>query len=219
MIKILHLDDDPSHHELTKVQLSQLSDDIVLDYANSYQAALSALKDDVYDCILTDDQLPENAGLELIKTLRTNGSLVPFVVLSEMDDEEKRSFREKAYSDDEFNVAVDFFHFDLLNYWIHRLVDKYRNFLQEDKLKKDLFQTSPEKTESLQRAIKTLTVREMEILHLIGAGKSNKEIAEALFISYKTVKNHVYNLFSKLGIHTRAEAIHFALTMKISDSH
>jgi len=217
MIKILHLDDDPSHHELTKVQLSRLSDDIVLDCANSYQAASSALKDDIYDCILTDDQLPENDGLELLKTLRTNGDLIPFVVLSEINDEGKKSFREKAYFDDEFHVIVNFFHFDLLSYWIYRLVDKYRNFLQEDKLKKEFFQIFPEKTESLKRTIETLTVREIEILNLIGAGKSNKEIAEALFISYKTVKNHVYNLFSKLGIHTRAEAIHFALTMKISD--
>jgi DNA-binding NarL/FixJ family response regulator len=217
MIKILHLDDDPAHHELTKAQLSRLSDDIVLDYANSCQVALSALKDDVYDGILTDDQLLENGGLELLKTLRTNGNLIPFVVLSEINDDGKKSFRENAYFDDEFHVVVNFFHFDLLSYWIYRLVDKYRNSLQEDKLKKDLFQTSPEKTESLQRGIETLTVREKEILDLIGAGKSNKEIAEALFISYKTVKNHVYNLFSKLGIHTRAEAIHFALTMKISD--
>lgn len=217
MIKILHLDDDPAHHELTKAQLSRLSDDIVLDYANSCQVALSALKDDVYDGILTDDQLLENGGLELLKTLRTNGNLIPFVVLSEINDEGNKSFGEKAYFDDEFHVVVDFFHFDLLSYWIHRIVDKYRNSLQEDKLKKDLFQTSPEKTESLQRAIKTLTVREAEILNLIGAGKSNKEIAEALFISYKTVKNHVYSLFAKLGIHTRAEAIHLAIGQKLAD--
>jgi DNA-binding NarL/FixJ family response regulator len=179
--------------------------------------ALSALKDDVYDGILCDDQHPGNDGIELLKILRRDRNSIPFVILSEIDDEEKQNFREKAYFDDEFHVVVDFFHFDLLSYWIYRLVDKYRNFLQEDKLKKDLFQTSTEKIESLQGAIKTLTAREAEILNLIGAGKSNKEIAEALFISYKTVKNHVYNLFSKLGIHTRAEAIHFALTMKISD--
>jgi DNA-binding NarL/FixJ family response regulator len=217
MIKVLHLDDDPSHHELTKVQLSRLSDDIVLDYANSYQAALSALKDEVYDCILCDDQLPGNDGIELLKILRRDGNSIPFVVLSEIDDEEKQNFRKKACSDDEFNVAVDFFHFDLLNYWIHRLVDKYRQFLEEDKLRVGLFRTSPEKIEELQGAMKILTKREVEILSLVGAGKSNKDIADELFISYKTVKNHVYNLFYKLGIHTRAEAIHFALTMKIYD--
>lgn len=217
MIKVLHVDDDRHHYELTKAQLSRLSDDIVLELVDSSQSALVALKDDVYDCLITDDQLPENDGLELLKSLREGGNIIPIVVLSELEDEEKQNFLEKAYSEDEFNVAVDFFHFEILNYWIHRLVDKYRQFLKADKLEIDLFHSSPKKIEELQKAMKTLTKREAEILNLIGIGKSNKEIAEELIISYKTVKNHVYNLFAKLGIHTRAEAIHFAIRMKISN--
>ena len=217
MIKVLHIDDDRDHHELTKAQLAQFSDDIVLEHSDSSQTAMIALKDEVYDCIITDDQLPKNEGIELLKTLRKDGNLVPFVVLSELEDEENRDFREKAYAEDEFNVAVNYFHFDALNYWIHRLVDKHKQFLQADKLKMDLFQSSPQKIEELQEAMKTLTKREIEILNIVGAGKSNKEIAEELFISYKTVKNHIYNLFTKLGIHTRAEAIHFAISMKLTD--
>jgi len=216
MIKILHIDDDRGHHELTRAQLAQFSDDIVLERVDSSQAALVALKDEVFDCVLTDDQLPENDGLELLKSLRKDGNFIPFVVLSELDDEEKQNFLEQAYSEDEFNVAVDFFHFEILNYWIHRLVDKYRQFLKADKLEIDLFHSSPEKIEELQKAMETLTKRETEILNLIGLGKSNLEISEELFISYKTVKNHIYNLFAKLGIHTRAEAIHFAIRMKIT---
>jgi DNA-binding NarL/FixJ family response regulator len=216
MIKVLHIDDDRGHHELTKAQLSQHSDDIVLEFVDSSQAALVALKDEVYDCLLTDDQLPENEGLEMLKSLRDDGNFIPFVVLSDLEDEEKKNFLEKAYSEDEFNVAVDFFHFETLNYWIHRLVDIYRQFLKADQLEIDLFHSSPEKIKELQKAMKTLTKRETEILNLIGLGKSNLEIAEELFISYKTVKNHVYNMFTKLGIHTRAEAIHFAIRIKIA---
>jgi DNA-binding NarL/FixJ family response regulator len=216
MIKVLHIDNDRSHHKLTKAQLSQLSDDINLELMDSSQAALLALKDEVYDCVLTDDQLPENDGLELLKSLRGDGNYIPFVVLSELEDEEKQNFREKAYSEDEFNIAVNFFHFEILDYWIHKLVDKYRQFLQADKLEIDLFHSSPEKIKELQKAMATLSKRETEILNLIGLGRSNLEIADELCISYKTVKNHVYNLFAKLGIHTRAEAIHFAIRMKIS---
>ncbi len=216
MIKVLHIDDDRSHHELTRAQLSQFSDDIVFERVDSSQNALIALKDEIYDCLLTDDQLPENEGLELLKSLREDGNYIPFVVLSELDEKEKQNFSEKAYSEDEFNVAVDFFHFEILNYWIHRLVEKYRQFLKADKLEIDLFHSSPEKIEELQKAIKTLTKRETEILNLIGLGRSNLEIADELCISYKTVKNHVYNLFAKLGIHARAEAIHFAIKMKIA---
>jgi len=217
MIKVLHIDDDRDHYELTKAQLAKLSDDIVLEHSDSSRTAMIVLKDDVYNCILTDDQLPKNEGIELLKTLRRDGNFIPFVVLSWLKKEENKDFREKVYADDEFNVAVNYFHFDTLSYWIHRLVDKYRQFLQADKLKTDLFQSSPEKIEELQEAMKTLTKREVEILNMIGVGKSNKEIAEELSISYWTVKNHVNNLFIKLGIHTRAEAIHFAISMKLTE--
>jgi len=217
MIKVLHIDDDRDHYELTKAQLAKLSDDIVFEHSDSSQKAMIALKDEIYDCILTDDQLPKNDGIELMKTIRKDGNFIPFVVLSWLKKEEDKDFREKAYADDEFNVAVNYFHFDTLSYWIHRLVDKYRQFLQADKLKTELFQSSPEKIEELQEAMKILTKREVEILNMIGAGRSNKEIAEELSISYWTVKNHVNNLFTKLGIHTRAEAIHFAISMKLTE--
>jgi len=218
MIKVLHIDDDRDHHELTKAQLRQFSDDITLEQAISKQDALAALKDDVYDCILTDDQIPQNDGLELLKKLRRDKHLIPFVVLSEIHgDEKKRTFIEKAFFDDEFHVIVDFFSFEVLNHWIHRLVNRYRHFLGTDQLKIDLFQDSPGKREEFRKALRTLTPREMEILSLIGSGKSNAEIAQELFISYKTVKNHVYNIFAKLGIHTRAEAIYRVVSAKIAD--
>jgi DNA-binding NarL/FixJ family response regulator len=54
-----------------------------------------------------------------------------------------------------------------------------------------------------------ITKREQEILRLIIDGKNNKQIEETLFISYHTVKNHVYNLYQKLGVKNRYELIHF----------
>ena len=54
-----------------------------------------------------------------------------------------------------------------------------------------------------------ITKREQEILRLIIDGKNNKQIEEALFISYHTVKNHVYNLYQKLGVKNRYELMHF----------
>jgi DNA-binding NarL/FixJ family response regulator len=52
-----------------------------------------------------------------------------------------------------------------------------------------------------------LTPREIEVLEFVVAGKSNREIAEALFIEEKTVKNHVSNIYSKLHLKNRYEAI------------
>ena len=59
-------------------------------------------------------------------------------------------------------------------------------------------------------AFETLSKREREVLALISEGFGNARIAEDLSISEKTVRNHVSNIFDKLGVWTRAQAIVFA---------
>ena len=69
---------------------------------------------------------------------------------------------------------------------------------------------SPSQQTDVVRQIKTLdplTSREQEVLQLILSGKSNREIAEALFISENTVKTHTSNIFSKYDVGSRAELI------------
>lgn len=60
-----------------------------------------------------------------------------------------------------------------------------------------------------------LSIREFEVLELIAKGHSNKEIAEQLFISANTVKTHSSNLFSKLGVQRRTQAVQKAREMRI----
>jgi DNA-binding CsgD family transcriptional regulator len=56
-----------------------------------------------------------------------------------------------------------------------------------------------------------ISKREREIMELILEGKSNKEIEEQLFISFHTVKNHVYNLYQKLGVKSRGQLAHMVM--------
>nr|WP_307856708.1 response regulator transcription factor [Catenulispora pinistramenti] len=56
-----------------------------------------------------------------------------------------------------------------------------------------------------------LTPREAEVLTLIARGKSNTEIAEELFVSAATVKTHINNLFAKIGVRDRVQAVRYAL--------
>jgi two-component system NarL family response regulator len=62
-----------------------------------------------------------------------------------------------------------------------------------------------------------LTERELEVLRLVAQGLNNKDIAKKLFISENTVKNHVRNLLEKLQLHSRMEAVLYAVREKIVD--
>lgn len=77
---------------------------------------------------------------------------------------------------------------------------------------------APEATQALIEAVTRppgigfdLTDREHEVLHLMSEGLSNREIADRLMISHSTVKNHVSNIFSKLAVTSRTEAVALAV--------
>jgi two-component system NarL family response regulator len=63
----------------------------------------------------------------------------------------------------------------------------------------------------------TLTTRELEVLKLVAKGMSNREIADALYISENTVKNHVRNILEKLHLHSRMEAVIYAVRERLLD--
>ena len=62
-----------------------------------------------------------------------------------------------------------------------------------------------------------MSKRELEVMQLIAAGDSNAEIARALHISVGTVKNHAKNIYSKLNVHSRAQAIARARELGLID--
>src|SRR3954447_15770091 len=62
-----------------------------------------------------------------------------------------------------------------------------------------------------------LTERELEVLRLVSTGLNNREIARRLFISENTVKNHVRNILEKLQLHSRMEAVMYAVREKLLD--
>jgi DNA-binding NarL/FixJ family response regulator len=66
-------------------------------------------------------------------------------------------------------------------------------------------------------SISELTRRELEVLILLTSGMLNKEIAQKLYISEKTVKNHVSNIFKKIGVSDRTQAAIFAIKNSIVD--
>ena len=60
-----------------------------------------------------------------------------------------------------------------------------------------------------------LTEREMEVLRLVAKGRNNRDIAKELFISENTVKNHIRNILEKLHLHSRMQAVVYAVREKL----
>ena len=73
------------------------------------------------------------------------------------------------------------------------------------------------RTDREQAITPRLTDRELEVLKLVAQGLNNREIAKRLFISENTVKNHVRNILEKLQLHSRMEAVMYAVREKLLD--
>jgi len=73
------------------------------------------------------------------------------------------------------------------------------------------------RTDRSQPVAPRLTERELEVLGQVAQGLSNREIAKQLFISENTVKNHVRNILEKLQLHSRMEAVMYAMREKLLD--
>ena len=72
-------------------------------------------------------------------------------------------------------------------------------------------QSQPNQPECRNAYPDRLTTREAEVLHLIAAGHSNRKIAEALFISPRTIERHIANIYLKIDVHSKGEATAYAL--------
>jgi LuxR family maltose regulon positive regulatory protein len=70
---------------------------------------------------------------------------------------------------------------------------------------------------SMQLLIEPLTTREVEVLKLIRAGCSNQDIAAQLVISIPTVKRHISNIYGKLGVESRTQAVAIGKEFKVFD--
>jgi DNA-binding NarL/FixJ family response regulator len=79
------------------------------------------------------------------------------------------------------------------------------------------FQKLSTRSDKVQYPSPTLTNRELEVLKLVAKGMSNREVADQLFISDNTVKNHVRNILEKLHLHSRMEAVLYAVRERLLD--
>ena len=177
------------------------------------QEALIQAKRTKPDLILLDLSMPRLNGLEALPQLLEIVPEAKIVILtiSEEDDDLLKVIQAGAHGYLEKNLNADDF-LELLG-GVERGEAALTGRTAARLMAKLAENRSPIKT-----ATEDLTVRELELLELVGEGFSNRAISESLSISTNTVKYHLKNIFQKLGAQNRAEAVAHAIRTGILSS-
>ena len=220
MIKVLHLDDVEEHSLFTAAQLARVSGEIELQRAASVRDAIDRLgAEGGFDCLLLDDENPDASAGDVLIRLRNSGFSIPAVVLTDVIDADEPRGTGSPDSDDALCAFVEFGDFSGLAETIKKLVEHSRLLRAEEDRREEICEALHTGVDEIERARNELTAREKEILTLVAQGLANKEIAGELFISERTVANHLANMFKKLEIHSRSEAVRLAFAMRLLEPH
>ena len=203
-ISVLIADDHALVRDGTKRILQAEDDiDVVGEAADGEEAitTISSLKPDV---AIVDIAMPKLDGIEVTRRIKESCPATAVLILT-------------AYDDDQFIfnlIEAGAAGYLLKSVRGQELVDAVRalhngeSVLHPSVARKvlDYFVTAAGKTK-VQESTEVLTHRELEIMNLVTRGLSNKEIADDLFLSMRTVQGHLGTIFSKLGVGSRTEAV------------
>jgi len=196
-------------------QILELEEDIVVvAQASNGDEAVSISRECKPDVTLMDINMPVKNGLQAIEELKKDSYCPKIVVLTIHEDREylfktlQLGAEGYVLKDAEPSVLVEAI----------RSVYEGQTYIQPNMTKELVREFNrialreKEKNEKVK-----LTSREIEVLKLIAEGMINKEIAKKLYISEKTVKNHVSNIFKKLHVSDRTHAAIYAFKNNIKD--
>ncbi|QLK86348.1 response regulator transcription factor [Staphylococcus sp. 17KM0847] len=204
MTKIALVDDHYIVRQGLEFLLSTRESIEVVGSFNSGYALLESLetKDVQPELILVDLVMPEMNGITLIRRLKATYPYIKILVLTSYVDEEHvlSAMNEGADGYEMKDVEPE-----ALIYSIQRVIAGERVIHQEAQ---QVMETVNNKPHMLNK----LSKRETEVLKEMAKGKTNKEIAEALFVSEKTIKTHVSHIFAKLEVTDRTQAALYAMT-------
>ena len=192
-----------------------VEDDIeVVGEAGDGVAATELASTAVPDVILMDVRMPKRSGIEACIAIKEAAPTARIIMLTVSDEEADlydavkngaSGYLLKDSSIDEVAQAV-------------RVVADGQSLISPSmaiKLLDEFKQMS--RSDRQQVPTPRLTDRELEVLKLVAQGLNNREIAKRLFISENTVKNHVRNILEKLQLHSRMEAVMYAVREKLLD--
>jgi DNA-binding NarL/FixJ family response regulator len=196
-------------------QILELEQDIaVVSQASNGSEAVKLAKEYKPDIILMDINMPGSNGLQAIKELKQEKHPSKIIVLTIHEDREylfktlQMGAEGYVLKDAEPSVLIDAI----------RNVHSGQSYIQPN-MTRELVKEFNRVTlhEKDKNEDNNLTSREIEVLELIAEGMINKEIAKQLYISEKTVKNHVSNIFKKLNVSDRTQAAIYAFKHNIKN--
>lgn len=208
MVRVLIVDDHALIRDGLKKILSVEPGIKVVGEAANGQEAVAFVKREPVDVVLLDVSMPVMNGIEACREIKKARPAAAVVALTIHDQEE--------YLFEMIRAGVS--GYVLKDISSGRLVEtiyavaRGESFIPPRMTAKVLQEF---KKLSLRGNPAGLTEREMEVLRLLAAGASNREIARKLFISEKTVKNHMSNIFQKLGVVDRTQAALYAVKQRI----
>ncbi|MFI6393200.1 response regulator [Nonomuraea sp. NPDC050540] len=209
-VRVVVADDQTVVREGLVLLLGLLPGIEVAGAAADGEEAVRLARDLAPQVVLMDLRMPRMDGVEATRRIRTELPGVQVVVLTTYSDDESIFAALRAGARGYLTKDADP---EALATAITTVAAGQADFDARVQLRLAESVTTPRRA-----APDGLTRREVEVLTLIAGGRSNAEIAARLFISEATVKTHINNLFAKVGVRDRAQAVAYAFRHGITDS-
>ena len=213
-IRVLVVDDHALFRRGLQMVLGSESDIEVVGEAGDGAEALKVASETLPDIVLMDVRMPRRGGIDATTAIKDAVPSAKIIMLTISDEEGDlydaikagaMGYLLKEISIEEVASAV-------------RAVYNGQSLISPSMASKLLneFATMVRKDDERQQVpAPRLTDREMEVLKLVAKGLNNRDIAKQLFISENTVKNHIRNILEKLQLHSRMEAVVYAVREKL----
>jgi DNA-binding NarL/FixJ family response regulator len=204
--RVLLVEDHPIFRHGLKQLIESEPDLTVFAEADTAAHAISKLREEEADVAVIDISLPGANGIELLKHIKAEHPKLPVLVVSAHDEDQYalRALRAGASGYVMKREAAD-----VLVAALRRVLagQVYVSGAFGEQL---IFRTVKAGENGAASPLDTLSDRELEVLELIGRGKSSRDIADALHLSVKTIESHRLHIKEKLGCKSAPEMVRFA---------
>ena len=209
-IRIVIADDHGLFRELLRITLRREGSIKIVGEAANIRQTIDLISELKPDIVLLNSTMPEMDGIEVFPEIREKNQNTKTLMLTANKDEATifkalkggaKGYLSKDVSISNLVKAIQAVHKGEL--WVERKL--MAKFLEGEAI------ADSRREGQAGKLKKVLTQRENEVLRLLTTGRTNKEIAKALFISEKTVKSHLNSIFKKLNVTRRLQAILYAI--------